>query len=539
MKNKLIILTCIIFFIGIFFIFDMEGFEDLNNSMSIKNVNTINNKEFENIKNNRLESKYDLIDIKYKNNEIPYDSDKNIYYISKYNNGYDFDVFYSKNTIVKSIKNSDKNLIKVIAYNKNKYKIYNICLSEFPIVNINLNNKKDDKKELISENYVYGNVSIFDNEKYKNKLNTVSELAKLKTRGISSQNYEKKSYSIQFINSKSGEKKLINGLLGFDNNNTFALNSLYEDDSKIRDIISLNCWKNINQGKYNEINMKYVEVIINNKYYGLYGLSEIPNEYKLNVYNKNSIIYKINDDIIPELSVFDTDKKNIYLKDHFSTKIMEMTYINKSYEGMWNPLKDLTRLVYYENDKVFKENILNYIDIDNCVDYFILQELTYDIDGLWKNGVFTYNEDSKKFIRTPWDLDFTFGKHWDESDTILYSTNNMDFSKRLLFKTGNNNLHIYLEQRLWENNVGNFRQKVAQKWSTLRKGFLQTDNLVNYANSLYDEVTESGAREREHERWPDGGYSTDNKFIETFIRQRLEYLDGEFLQYLDDDTGGN
>ena len=46
MKNKLIILTCIIFFIGIFFVFDIEGFEDLNNYMSIKNLKIINNKEF-------------------------------------------------------------------------------------------------------------------------------------------------------------------------------------------------------------------------------------------------------------------------------------------------------------------------------------------------------------------------------------------------------------------------------------------------------------------------------------------------------------
>ena len=84
MKNKLIILTCIIFFIGIFFVFDIEGFEDLNNYMSIKNVKIINNKEFENIKNNRSESEYDLLDIKYKNNEVAYDSDKNIYYISKF-----------------------------------------------------------------------------------------------------------------------------------------------------------------------------------------------------------------------------------------------------------------------------------------------------------------------------------------------------------------------------------------------------------------------------------------------------------------------
>ena len=268
MKNKLIILTCIIFFIGIFFVFDIEGFEDLNNSISIKNVNIINNKEFENIKNNRSESEYDLLDIKYRNNEVPYDSNKNIYYISKYNNGYDFDVFYSNNTNVKSIKVNDKNFIEVIAYNKNKYKVYNICLSEFPIVNINLNNKKNSGSELISKNYTYGNVNIFDNKQYKNKLNVISESAKFKTRGLSSMSYKKKSYSIQFIYSNSGENKLVNNLLGLKKNNRYALNSLYEDNSKIRDILSLNLWKNIDKDNANDVDMKYVELFINNEYYG-------------------------------------------------------------------------------------------------------------------------------------------------------------------------------------------------------------------------------------------------------------------------------
>lgn len=531
MKNKLIILTCIIFFIGIFFIFDIEGFENLNNSISIKNVNTINNKEFENIKNNRSESEYDLLDIKYKNNEVPYDSDKNIYYISKYNNGYDFDVFYSNNTNIKSMKVNDKNFIEVIAYNKNKYKVYNICLSEFPIVNINVNNKKNTN-ELITNKYTYGDIKIFDNLTYKNKLNITNESAKFKTRGIASLNFKKKSYTIQFIDSKNGKEKVINNFLGLDRNNKFALNSLYEDESKIRDILSLDTWGKISNKNSNKIKMEYVELFINNEYYGLYGFSEIINEYKLKVENTDSIIYKINDDIIPNLDIFDTKNKKIYTKEN--TNIMEIAYPKDTYYGIWKPLSDLTEIIYYSNDNKFENNILKYIDIDNIVDYFILQELTYDVDGIWKNGVFTYSQNTKKLIRTPWDLDFTFGKHWDENNKLIYSKNNIEFSEKMLFQNGNNQQKNYLEQRLWQNNVGNFRQKVAKRWKELRSGFLETESFVNYANSLYDEVTESGAREREHERWPDGGYSTDNSFIEKFIRQRLPYLDSQFLQYLDD-----
>ena len=75
MKNKIFFFTILIFFIGLFFIIDIEGIEDLNNSISIKKVKNISNKEFQEIKKNRREANYDLLNIKYENNEVPYDTE--------------------------------------------------------------------------------------------------------------------------------------------------------------------------------------------------------------------------------------------------------------------------------------------------------------------------------------------------------------------------------------------------------------------------------------------------------------------------------
>ena len=524
MKNKLTIITTVILLVIISFVFYIEGFETFNNSISIKSINNISYEEMKNIKKTRKQSLYDLIEIKYENNRIPYDSNEDIYYFSKYNKEYVFDILYSDNTIVKSISDDKKNLLKIIAYNKDKYKIYNICLSEFAIINISLEDKNINKENLISEDYAYGNISIFDNEKYKNKLDIVNESAKFKIRGLSSANYDKKSYSIQFIDSKSGEKKLVDNLLGFDSNNMFALNSLYEDDSKIRDILSLNSWKYINDdiSSENEVNMKYVEVIINNQYYGLYGFGEIVNEYKIKADNENSIIYKINDHRIPTLESFNN---NLLVNDS-----IEIVYPDRVKNGNWYPIKNLIDLNYYSKDNKFNENILKYIDIDNCVNYFILTELTYNADGLWKNNILKYDYINNKLIKVPWDFDLTWGSYWDETNELSVNYNN-ELSTMLLCNNKTELLSGYLEQRLWKNNVGDFREKVAEKWKELRCGFLETEAFVDYANELYNKVTDSGAREREHKRWPNGGYSKDNEFIETFIRQRLEYLDTVFLKY--------
>lgn len=519
MKNKLIVLTVLIFFIGIYYIIDTEGLEDFSNSVSIKNVSIIDKNEFENIKKNREESKYDLIEMEYKNQKIPYDKSKNIYYFY-YNKGkYDFYLHYSEKTDIKVFSDENK-LVNIIAYNKQKYKTYKIALSDLPIININLSDKKNNNKELILDKYVYGDIIIFDNKSSM----VINQTCKLKIRGGTSRLYDKKSYSIKFIDSKLGNEIIMDDILNLKPNTEYALNSLYEDDSKIRDILSNNVWEKINLDKSKNITIKYSEVIINNEYYGLYGLQELANEYEFGIYGSNSVLYKINNSDIAYLNNIDKDIKS-------STKII---YPKESRDDNIGYLKKLMNLVYYcDNDK-FNKEIVKYIDLDNFVNNFILIETIYSFDGLLKNSILEYDINSHRFKKIPWDLDLTFGKIWDIENKNLLCSNNIEVSQQLLANTGNDAITVYLEQRLWQNNVGNFRQKVAKRWKELRSGFLETESFVNYANSLYDEVTESGAREREHERWPDGGYSTDNSFIEKFIRQRLPYLDSQFLQYLDD-----
>ena len=159
MKNNLIVLTVLIFFIGIFYIIDIEGLEDFSNSVSIKNVSIIDKEELKNIKKNRTESQYNLIDIKCKDSEIPYDKNNNVYYFSTKKH-YNFDVYYDKKTTIKKI--IYKNNITIIAYNKNKYKIYNIRLINLPIVNIDLNNKSNEKNNLISNKNTNGYITIWN-----------------------------------------------------------------------------------------------------------------------------------------------------------------------------------------------------------------------------------------------------------------------------------------------------------------------------------------------------------------------------------------
>lgn len=521
MKKRLFKITIILFFALLLIILQVDN-KKCEKVESLNSIKNIDYNDYRYIIKNRKKAEQKLLNIKYKNIDIPHDNVKDDYYFCKYDN-YNFDIYYDSNIHVEKFM-VNNNELRLIAYNKQVYRVYNIVLTKFPIININISSK-NKTSQIISNNYSYGNITLFENNEIKNTLKILNEDAKFKIRGISSTYYPKKSYTIKFIDLKTGKDKLVDNVLNLQSNTTFSLNSLYEDESKIRDTLSLGTWQHIDKknNKNNEIGMNYVELLINNQYQGLYGLGDVINEYKLNLRQNNEIIYKINNDLVSSMP---------YIKEqNLGQNTLEIVYPRNINNEILKPYNELNKLIYVSNDDIFSKDISNYINIDNYIDYFILLELTYNTDGLCKNNILDYK--NGKFIKIPWDFDLTWGGCWtQENDLKIYY--NSKLSKKLLYQNGNENLKTYLEQRLWQNNVGNFRQKVAKRWKELRSGFLETESFVNYANSLYDEVTERGAREREHERWPDGGYSTDNSFIEKFIRQRLPYLDSQFLQYLDD-----
>lgn len=103
------------------------------------------------------------------------------------------------------------------------------------------------------------------------------QTATIKIRGGLSRQYPKTGALIKLIDTRGKEVRAT--LAGLPENTEFALNSLYEDDSKMRDIAALSLWKAISTqdrapGYELEISFEMTEVFINGAYAGLYGLHE-------------------------------------------------------------------------------------------------------------------------------------------------------------------------------------------------------------------------------------------------------------------------
>lgn len=81
-------------------------------------------------------------------------------------------------------------------------------------------------------------------------------------------------------------------------------------------------------------------------------------------------------------------------------------------DAVKNSLNALITCVKDTDDETFKATIGNYLDIQSAIDYWIFQYVICGIDGLAKNMLLgTY--DLQKWIVGAYDLDSTWGLHWD------------------------------------------------------------------------------------------------------------------------------
>ncbi|NLP48244.1 MAG: hypothetical protein GX345_04785 [Clostridiales bacterium] len=125
-----------------------------------------------------------------------------------------------------------------------------------------------------------------------------------------------KSYTIKNLN------KSEMSIYGLPLNEKYVLNSMYEDEYKVRDVLAWDIWTESGsyrneRGLYNTAPMIYTEVFIDDSYEGLYGMQDHVNEYKLDLINKKGTIIKASTNIYPEFEEIkpgQEDVKGIVLK---------------------------------------------------------------------------------------------------------------------------------------------------------------------------------------------------------------------------------
>ena len=393
-------------------------------------------------------------------------------------------------------------------------------------------------------------------------------IAAFKYRGASSSNYPKRSYAIKLRdeNGNSVDRKL----LGYRSDNNWILDAMYIDLACMRNRVATDLWNAFECKPYyadrekkvrTGTRGKFVEVILNGQWWGLYCMTEkmdrkqlklkkfVPaslsttgeNEVHGVLYKSNQWTYEVfmghesNDDndnkqvIYPHKKV--SDYKNILGQETWCE--YEFKYPDYEDEAVeWRPLHDAANMVA-TSFILNIDSVKSRFDYPMLRDYYLFIDLLLATDNHGKN-LFWYAYDTQgpegdKLSLAPWDLDGTFGQDWDGVITNTKDVT-LDFDTYIKnYEHGQFAIFDLIKSR------SEWQQDLKDRYAELRiKGVISGDGIANrFANyaSLFEA---SLADQREQDMWSKAYHSRHKDiqggatYAESWIRRRVNWLDQKY-----------
>lgn len=393
-------------------------------------------------------------------------------------------------------------------------------------------------------------------------------IAAFKYRGASSSNYPKRSYAIKLRdeNGNSVDRKL----LGYRSDNNWILDAMYIDLACMRNRVATDLWNAFECKPYyadrekkvrTGTRGKFVEVILNGEWWGLYCMTEKMDRKQLKLKKfvpaaqsatgedeVHGVLYKAkqwsyevfmghesNDDndnkqvIYPHKKV--SDYKNILGQETWCE--YEFKYPDYEDEAVeWRPLHNAANMVA-TSFILNIDSVKSRFDYPMLRDYYLFIDLLLATDNHGKN-LFWYAYDIQgpegdKLSLAPWDLDGTFGQDWDGLTTNTKDVM-LDFDTYIKEREhGQFAIFDLIKSR------PEWKQDLKDRYAELRiKGVISGDSIANrFANyaSLFEA---SLADQREQNMWSKEYHSRHKDiqggatYAESWIRRRVNWLDQKY-----------
>lgn len=382
-----------------------------------------------------------------------------------------------------------------------------------PVIRIKTKNSAPilDKK-----NYVDGTITISDPEKLYSDVAEFSAEMGIRGRGNSTWSFPKKPWKVKLKEKAS--------LLGMPADKEWALLANYADRTLVRNIVAM---------KLSEIcgfswtpRMHSVEVYLNGKYQGVYTLCE----------HKKVSSDRVDIDVVGEDVIGGDDITGGYyleieeqqdettcwwtsmgvpmmFSDPEEPNSEQLAYVKGLFESFEQAL--------WAKDHSQTSGYPKYIDVDSFVDYYIVQELTKNIDGNLRKSSFITKERGKKMeMYHLWDFDLTLGN-------CGYFWGNV----------GNGPENFWIKLDKWYPHLfadPAFVDKVQKRWNELKPEFDKIPEFIDEQTFYL-----AKAQERNFKVWsiwesvdwvyfPSlGSYEKEVEYLKDFYIKRLEWLDRE------------
>lgn len=278
--------------------------------------------------------------------------------------------------------------------------------------------------------------------------------AKIRGRGHSTWNWPKKPYKI-----KLEEKAPI---LGMTPSKEWALIANYADESLMRNLVAFDMAASMGTFTFTPRAVP-VNVYLNGVYQGVYTIGEqieakesrLRLDYREDTPNTGYLLEvggADHDTDIKGLQYFDLPSgcaADIAIKSPKDEKLTQENY-DYIYKYMCLADEAITTLDGYET----------YIDVDSFIDWFLLHELTYNLDSCFHRSCFITKDRGGKLKMGPvWDFDLAFGNmYMDNPDYDDWAT------------VGNSNSTSYIGVN-WFNYLmadPSFRERARSRWDEIK-----------------------------------------------------------------------
>ncbi len=397
---------------------------------------------------------------------------------------------------------------------------------------------------ILDEPKIKANIGILDRTNQRNFLKdsfSFQSQILIEKRGSSSQQlFPQASYSIKFIDSLGEERNA--SVLGMPEEHDWILYAPYNDKTCMRNVLSY--YLSQNMGMYAS-RTRYCEVMLNNEYQGLYvWMEKIKRDSNRVDISKMTSSDTSGEDLTGGY-IIKLDKINGAGGDGFTSRYptslgnnlfyqyeyprdenilqVQKNYIKNYLDSFETALKKIPF-----ND--LKKGYRNYANVDSWINYFILNEISRNVDG-YRISTFLYKDKNKKWhIGPPWDYNLAW---WNAN----YCQGNLENGWAYDFNTYCSGdpyrVPFWWDQLLLDTS---FQNQLKCRYLDLRKGILSIDHLFTTIDSFASLTIES--RQRHFMRWPILGnyvwpnpspipkdYPSEILALKNFITKRLAWID--------------
>ncbi len=416
----------------------------------------------------------------------------------------------------------------------------NYNTADLPKVKINT-----EGKTILDEPKIMAKMQVINNSNGKNSFSDTKYeydgYIGIEIRGNTSQMFPKKSFSVETRLSDGSNNSV--SLLGLPAENDWVFHGPYSDKSLMRNALAYSIGNAM--GKQWHPRTRFMEVEINGEYRGIYLLVE---KIKIDKNRVDIATLKPEDNSGDELTggyiiSIDRDQPGSWNSPFYGrtgSVDVPFSYVDPGYDDLTpqqrNYIKShIIEFEYALHGKDFKNPDLGYrayIDVESFIDYFIITELSRNLDGYRVSVYFHKDKDSKggKLTMSPfWDYNICFGNanFFSAGNTVGWASDGIGAGD-------------WYEIPFWWDRFREdpyFETVLKYRWEKLREQVLSKNTINSFIDSCQNVLKDAQVRNFEKFNvlntyvWPNnyigGTYANEVNYLKSWISSRIDWLDSQ------------